>query len=63
MEVLNFLLDNWEFIFLLVFKFLRDIDSKLDLLHTDNAVKQNEIDNLKDKVDKLETRVFNWWEH
>jgi hypothetical protein len=58
-EVLNFLLENWEFIFLLVFKFLRDIDSKLDKLHIDNAVKHTSISNLEKRVDKLETRVFN----
>jgi len=52
-EIVNFLMDNWEFIFLLVFKYLKDIDDKLDLLHTDNAVKQNEIQNLKNSVTEL----------
>ena len=59
MEVLNFLIENWEFIFLLVFKFLRDIDNKLDKLHIDNAIKHTSISNLEKRVDKVEERVFN----
>ena len=53
MEVLNELAQYWEVVFLYIFKYLKDIDNKLDLLHTDNAVKDNKITNLERDITEL----------
>lgn len=51
--LVGFLYENWQFIFLYVFKYLADIKSLLNTLHTDNAVQEAEIKNCKQKYEEL----------
>lgn len=52
-QTLNFLIENWEFIFLYVFKYLKDIDFKLDTLHIDNKEKEVKINHIEKDIDEL----------
>jgi len=53
-DIISLIVNHWEVIFLYVFKYLKDIDTKLDILHIDNASTKVEIENIKKWVTTLE---------
>ena len=49
----SFIAEYWQIVFIYVFKYLKDIKDSLALLHTDNAVKENKIENLEQDIIEL----------
>jgi hypothetical protein len=51
--IISFIAEYWQFIFLYVFKYLKDIDNKLDTLHIDNAVSKTTVQHVEDEIKEL----------
>jgi len=49
----SFVAEYWQVVFIYIFKYLKDIKLSLELLHTDNAVKENKILNLEEDIKEL----------
>lgn len=55
--IIAFFIEYWQFIFLYAFKYLRDIDKKLDTLHTDNQIKETKINHLEQEIKDLKVWI------
>jgi len=51
--LIDIIMNYWQMVFLYAFKYLKDIDSKLDILHTDNKVNKNDIKHLEAEINGL----------
>ena len=51
--IISFIAEYWQFIFLYVFKYLKDIDRKLDTLHTDNEVSKNTVKHMENEISEI----------